>query len=102
MAAITLAQAAQAAKRYAARQRKADEARDSRDRMVVALSEQGVPHRVIAEAVDLSLPAVGKITRAGGIQHWVRRQNPTPLIRSRGEREADPEWLASQPGREAG
>jgi hypothetical protein len=76
---ITLAQAAQAARRADAAQAKADDRRDDRDRMIVALNRQGVPHRVIAEAVGLSLPAVGKVTRAGGIIRWHR----TPPARRR-------------------
>ncbi len=75
---VTLARAALAARRYEAALRRADEARERRDQMIVALSKAGVPHRVIAHEVELSLPAVGKITRAGGILHWTRSSNPSP------------------------
>lgn len=78
---ITLARLALTAKRAASAQRRADEAREARDRMIVELSANGVPHRVIGEAAVLSHQAVGKITRAGGILHWTRSSNPSPRRR---------------------
>jgi hypothetical protein len=68
----TLAQVAQAARRAEAAAVKAAQSRETRDRLIVALAAQGVPHRVIAEETGLALATVGKITRLGGIQHWHR------------------------------
>jgi hypothetical protein len=80
---ITLARLALAAKRERAARRRADEALAERNRMIVELSRGGVPHRVIAESAELSLPAVGKVTRdVGGIIRWRRSSNPSPRRRA--------------------
>jgi hypothetical protein len=68
----SLDEAAAAQRVVAAMEAALDEARNARDEMIAGLAAQGIAHRVIAEALDLSLPAAGKIARAEGVIQWRR------------------------------
>lgn len=68
----TLDEAAAAQRVVAALNAALEEARQARDEMIAGLAAQEVPHRVIAEALGLSLPAVGKIARERGVINWRR------------------------------
>jgi hypothetical protein len=69
---------AAATAQLAAAERLTEACRDWRDRLVVSQAEQGVPHKVIGAAADLSIKGIGKITREAGLSRYAARAPAEP------------------------